>query len=624
MPGAMQAGELLADRYRLEDLLTESRGGRFWRATDTVLDRPVAVHVIPRDDERADGLVEAARLVGPLSDRRILRVLDAEVADDACYVVNEWGQGVSLDILIQREGPQPPRKVAWLVSEVAEALAHAHHKGLAHGRLVPENVLIDDHGHVRIIGFGVDAALMGLPPGRRSADVTDLVSLLYFSLTGKWPGVSKSAMPPAPLAHGHVLRPRQVRAGIPRPLDALCDQVLNPVGVARSPRFEQDLTTALGICEVLLEFLGDPTPVGNGTAHGTAAQPTDPPTDAQQQQQTTFVGPVEPPAPAKAPPQAPTPASADLPTQAGMPVFHDDSDDVEWLRARSEKPAPPPPLEEIPAKPLFAPEPPEGQPQRRPRAGARPAAADSGFWPWDSSSAGQSSSGIHAAGHTGSWGTGSWGTGSWGVEETFDEPDDRVPGRSWIRLAMIVGLLALVLVAAVAAYQFGLPDPDPEPPAPSTGTSQSPASPQPFTDITATDFDPQGDPPREEYPELVPLAFDGDPSTVWRTSTYKQDFGPAGLKTGVGLVLDLGATKGVREIEVTTVGGETGVAVYVTGTPPTGVADLTPVGTALGEGVLTVALDEAVSGRYVTVWLTSLPEVDGGFRGTIAEVQVRG
>ncbi len=75
---------------------------------------------------------------------------------------------------------------------------------------------------------------------------------------------------------------------------------------------------------------------------------------------------------------------------------------------------------------------------------------------------------------------------------------------------------------------------------------------------------------------------------------------------------------------VTTDGGETSLAAYVTSTAPTGVAGLTPIGTASGTGDLTISVDEAVSGRYVTVWLTILPQVDDGFRGTIAEVQVLG
>ena len=56
----------------------------------------------------------------------------------------------------------------------------------------------------------------------------------------------------------------------------------------------------------------------------------------------------------------------------------------------------------------------------------------------------------------------------------------------------------------------------------------------------------------------------------------------------------------------------------------TGIAGLTPIGTASGTGDLTIKVDEPVSGRYVTVWLTILPELDDGFRGTVSEVQVLG
>jgi hypothetical protein len=201
-----------------------------------------------------------------------------------------------------------------------------------------------------------------------------------------------------------------------------------------------------------------------------------------------------------------------------------------------------------------------------------------------------------------------------------------VPGRSWIRLAMIVGICVLVMVAAVAAYQLGLPvttDSDDEPTS-SASPSPTAAEPTPFADLVADDFDPQGSPPREENPDSVPNVLDGDPATSWSTSTYEQNFGPAGLKTGVGLVIDLGATKGVRQVVVTVDGGETALAAYVTSTAPTGIAGLTPIGTGSGTGEVTISVDEAVSGRYVTVWLTLLPQVEDGFRGTVAEVQVLG
>jgi serine/threonine kinase PknH len=656
--GSMQAGDVLADRYRLDDLLAESGAGRFWRAHDLVLHRPVAVHILASDDERAGAVLEAARSAGPVIDRRLLRILDAEVVGDRCFVVNEWGQGDSLDILLTREGPLAPRRAAWVVGEVADSLAQAHTAGVAHGCLTPENVLIDQHGQVRIIGFGVEAALRGLPPGRVSVDEIDLAGLLYCALTGKWAGVSRSAVPAAPEVHGEVLRPRRVRAGIPRMLDALCDQVLNPEHAPSSGRVDY---TARRIAEMLQDYVGDmtgthvpvpagrppaPSPYGSPGAGAAAPEPTQPvvvarppaepepevaeefvaeeaPADLPTQHVPATPEPVAPELPPLVEPDPSTPVT-ELPTQAGMPVFHDD-DEVDWLRARAEKPAPPPPLETPAPKPLFAPDPPEGEPVRRPRPGSRAAtAAGSEYWPWDASH----DSGVRPVGRdTGSWGTGNWSDDRWGTGEGLDDTGDQVPGRSWIRLAMIVGIILLVGVAAVAAYQLGLKPPADDSTSDETTSSPAPtaAAPTPFTGLVADDFDPQGDPPKDENPEQVPNAVDGDPATSWSTQTYKQNFGPAGLKTGVGLIIDLGTTKAVRQVVVTTAGGQTSLAAYVTDTPPTAVQGLTPIGTASGTGDLTIDLDEAVSGRYVTVWLTLIPQLGPEeFRGTISEVQVLG
>ena len=62
----------------------------------------------------------------------------------------------------------------------------------------------------------------------------------------------------------------------------------------------------------------------------------------------------------------------------------------------------------------------------------------------------------------------------------------------------------------------------------------------PVTGLAASDLDPQGD-DGAENPDRVSLAVDGDPTTAWSTSTYRQQLGPQGLKTGVGLVVDLGS-----------------------------------------------------------------------------------
>ena len=604
MPGSIRAGDVLAQRYRLDDLLSESGEGRFWHAHDTVLSRSVAVHIIANGDERAPGLLEAARSSAALVDRRILRVLDARDSGEVVYVVNEWGSGESLDITVASTGPMTPRDAAWLVSEVADTIARAHAAGLAHGRLTPENVLVDHNGEVRIIGFGVDAALHGLPPGRLDADVHDLAGLLYAAMTGRWAGTAASAVPAAPHEHGSLLRPRRVRAGIPRVLDGICDGVLTPDSPAHatkavaSARTDHDLSTARGIADALAEFVGDvpPRESGYGALEGTGA-----------------IGAVPPVA--VSPPVA-SPA-ADMPTQAGMPAF-DDDDGVGLLVPGAERPAPPPEFTQPPDRPLFAPDPPQGGPTRRARAGTTTtvtgvtpphssrAHTGSGSWPWDNSSHGS-------------------GTGS-GLRRVED--DTEVPGRRWMRLALAIGVLALLAVGTVAALQLRSND-DPAAGDDDT-TTQTPTRTRavPLTDVVASDFDPQGAEPFEENPELAPLVVDGDPATAWRTVTYDQDLGPVGLKTGVGMMLDLGSAKVARSVRLTLPGGPTTVQVFRTADEPTTVDDLEPAAegaTTPDDAQLTLRLPDDEAAQYVVLWLTSLPEApEGGFRGQVAEVVVAG
>ena len=637
MPAAMRPGDVLADRYRLVDLLSEARGGRFWRAWDQVLARHVAIHLIHQDDTRAPGLMDAARRSATLLDPRLLRVLDADRVGEVCYVVNEWGEGESLDQLLV-DGPLAPRRAAWIVSEVGGLLVNAHGHGISHGRLVPENVLVDEGGAVKVIGLGVDAALHGLPAERTSTDVVDLAGVLYAALTGKWPGQSRSDLTPAPEEHGRPLRPRQVRAGVPRALDGLCDEVLNPYPGHGGHGYD----SAQAITAALVEYVGDPAAVAAAemARHRgfTGTRLPGDEDDTSEQESVTQVLPVgQPDDPAGAAPGAgPTDGGAQPPgeqpdegaeegpaqpspdeTLAGVPVFYDQTDEVGWMNADGKgEPPPPPALEEPPERPLFAPDPPDGRPSRRPRheafgtgaggvmggatGGATGPGTSGGYWPWDTT-----------------------GSGSGSLPFIEEEPaDDSVPGRNWLRIAAGVALLVVVLVAMAFAFdrgRSGTPFIDDEEP------TQTPVAEPTPVPASAADFDPQGDPP-EENSELAPLVVDGDPSTTWRTNTYRQNFGPGGLKTGVGLLLDLGEIRDVREVEVTLRGAPTEVELLVSEETeaPEVAADLRAVtsGTA-DEDTVTLAPEEPARARWVVVWLTSLPTVDGGFRGVVAEVEVR-
>jgi hypothetical protein len=614
MPQATRAGDVLAERYRLVDLLSESGGGRFWRAHDRVLERHVALHVIAADDPRADGLLEAARRSATVLDQRILRVLDAERVGGFCFVVNEWGQGTSLDIMLSSNGPLSPRRGAWLVGEVADSIAVAHAHGIAHGLLSPENVLLDQAGSVRIIGFCVDAALHGLPPGDPQRDVVDLAGLLHATLTGRWAGVSPSGVPRAPEGHGRVLRPRQVRAGVPRALDDLCAELLNPRGQRqREPR---DPGSARGVSTVLSQFVGDPAGLGEAIAsgnpekHETVVLPAVPdiPLRPHPDDWQPTPEPEATPDPEPEPEPAPVPQAEERPTEAGLPIFDDENDEVSWLRAREQKPPPPPPFEEPPERPLFASEP---RRPRHPSADLGPVVARGDeYWPFDHDRPPHS---PH--------------------DDEPDEPDDHVPGRSWLRLAALVAIALLLVVAVAIAFNLGRgrtplgSEPRRDDTASPTPTASSAPALTAYTGVTATDFDPQGD-DGSERPEDVANVVDGDPDTSWSTLTYRQQFGAAGLKDGVGVVLDLGQSRAVQQVDLTVV-GRTGVSLYVADAAPTTVDGLTPAasGTVGRPGRAAsgrISLPQAAGGRYVLVWLTSLPAADGGFRGEIVDAVVRG
>jgi serine/threonine protein kinase len=590
-------GDVLAGRYRLADLLSETVHGRFWLAHDSVLGRPVAVHVIDADDPRAPALMRAARASASIPDPRLLRVLDAETRDGISYVVNEWGRGTSLDILLARSGPLPPRRSAWIASEIAATLQKAHGLGHAHGRLSPEKILIDDAGGVRIIGFAVDAALYDLPEGTAADDDLHLAALLAACLTGTWAGETESAVPATPRTGGHPMRPRQVRAGVPRALDDLCELMLNPSARGRQEGATLD---ARYVHDRLMEYLGDPSdvaglpvgqraplapgsittalrvPVGNGgVADDTAARASD------LEQTAAHPAPTHPS------------EHADIPTQASMPSFEDDDS---WHLPRVTPAPPPPPLEAPEPKPLFADEPriprePDATQDvvpflDEPAGEALEEPPPETLWPW-----------------------------------TEEEPPKR--RRRWLPLAF--GLVALLLVVAAVLVVRDVSRDTGDTSAGSPSPSPSGAVAKPITGLRATDFDPQGDPP-SEYPELARFAVDGKPTTSWNTSTYNAQLGlrPPALKSGVGLVLDLGGTYAVDSARLTVNGGPTGVSLYVTQEKPSSVADLKPAATATVEGESRPVQVDGALGRYLVVWLTSLPHVSDGYRGEVAEVAVTG
>jgi putative peptidoglycan lipid II flippase len=256
----MASGDVLADRYELQDLVTERLGSVTWRANDSILNRNVGIEMIPSSDPRADHFIEAARLSTTVTDPRFLRVLDLIEDDHGQHlVVREWARAFPLDQLLA-QSPLPSARAARVMTEVAEAVAHAHERGVYHRRLTPHHVLVKQSGAVRVVGLGVASALA--PAGHQDTiddlqtyerlDVESLGKLLYACLVSRWPGAHIDQLRAAPTEHGRLLRPRQVRAGVSRELDSICDRILgDPPAHHRPP-----LTSADDIARAL-HLVGD-------------------------------------------------------------------------------------------------------------------------------------------------------------------------------------------------------------------------------------------------------------------------------------------------------------------------------------------------------------------------------
>ena len=242
-------GELVDGRYRVVRHLADGGMATVLLATDTRLDRDVALKVM-RPDLAADETFVSrfrreARSAARLSHPNVVPVFDQGEDAGRVFLAMEYIEGRTARELVDAEGALTPRAALDLLESVLTGLTAAHDAGYIHRDVKPENVLIADRGPVKVADFGLaravtsqtttadDEVLFGtvayLSPEQVERGIADARSdvyaaglILFELLTG-----SRAIKGESPIhvafqhVHGGVPAPSERVAGLPTPLDDL-------------------------------------------------------------------------------------------------------------------------------------------------------------------------------------------------------------------------------------------------------------------------------------------------------------------------------------------------------------------------------------------------------------------
>ena len=642
-------GTELAGRYRLEERLRTTASSDFWRAVDTTLDRTVGVRLVA--PATAEDAMDAARRAAMVDEPALLRVLDVAQEDGdtgpVTYVVTEFVEADSLADLLRRDGPLPADRVRALVGETAQVLSRVAVSGLHHEALEPTSVLRTPGGELKIEGLGVDAAAEGRAgaPGEQAArtDAVALVALVYAGLTGHWPLDGEvEGLEPAPRIGGAPVPPGDVVSDVPNDLDTLCavtfghvdDGPLTPDEVVENlrPWTAAEEAAAMAAAhddgpatEALPADLARPDRGATDRTPSPARQDAERPTGGMRPAGRFPSRGTGTAAAAGAAVLGGAAGAAAAGRGAGAPV--PPADDAEHTAA-------------ISRADLFG----DDEPARTGDVAAVPPAHDQAAHDRTQHDRTQHDRTQHDPPADDGWDDGAWDDeeGWSDADDAYEDEDDEAFGeyeeeragpdrRPMIALAVLAVLVVVGLVLALQAIGGIGGDGDDvttEPTGGTTGTSSAAPS------TSATDAAPTGPVPQisgvrtldpqggdGENDETAPRAIDDDPSSFWKSSTYKSaEFG--GLKDGLGMVVTLSAAAPVSSVTAQISGG--GGVLEVRTAPGQGLEDSQVVGTATpGSGTVTVELDEPVTTQNVILWWTELPDVSGSFRIELADVTVQ-
>ena len=145
--------------YEIQAPLGEGGMGAVYQAHDPTLQRTVAIKVLAKQDEDASSrLLQEARSASALNHPHICTVYEVGEHEGQAFIVMEHVEGKPLSALIPADG-LPPESVIRYGTQIADALAHAHERGIVHRDLKSANVVITPEGRAKVLDFGLAARM---------------------------------------------------------------------------------------------------------------------------------------------------------------------------------------------------------------------------------------------------------------------------------------------------------------------------------------------------------------------------------------------------------------------------------------------------------------------------------
>ena len=156
-------GQILADKYRIEEVLREGEFGKIYRGKHLLMDKPVTVKMLSPaltvDDEIVRQFSREARTVSSISHPNILNVNDFGTdKSGAVYIIMEGVEGDTLENILDSERNFPVERAVRIARQIAAALSAAHSNTIIHKNLNPENILLSgtpgNRETVKVLDFG--------------------------------------------------------------------------------------------------------------------------------------------------------------------------------------------------------------------------------------------------------------------------------------------------------------------------------------------------------------------------------------------------------------------------------------------------------------------------------------